>query len=521
MCVKRKCKNFDCFTHVCIIFASFSSGMCYTQALGMMSQAEDSKHLPMDIDSLSHPPPLESYADTASGSTAPSDVSLLNQAGESNHRPPQPPLEMYSPNDVLKHEHHDANSNSTVASINEHSDFGGAAPTNNATTPVSTTNISSPAKVTSQLREMLQNPGLPTKDNMRHHQPSTISSSVTGPPPPNFHGVISGMPAPVHNSNNQQIQQQQQQQQQTMQLCPHQNHNQPQMSPLQQTASSASKSEQEVYKFKNNIKHRFNADLRHHTASPTDSHNSDHVSLPDEDRTSDAPRNPTIASSNAPSTTNGHHHAEDGLSSNVQPAIHPRAFTEYHPPPTHSELSVKIPDRNVEDAGNSHWDSHVETGSSCGSNPSTPPAARSNGSSSGYSTSGEMPPVSKFRPPGHHSPATSPYSRSPDHVSNRSPSPPPGNPVSGVPIFALHPKGTFYIPLTMDANFLAPYLLGTDELSPVLHPVSICVNFSFCHSVKVEKMAGSHPSPCHYRSHTYLMDRYNDRYVYGDTRPRL
>lgn len=55
----------------------------------------------------------------------------------------------------------------------------------------------------------------------------------------------------------------------------------------------------------------------------------------------------------------------------------------------------------------------------------------------------------------------------------------------GIPIFALHAKGSFYIPLTLDHATLAPFLalLGitkTDENideKKVLHPVTISVNF--------------------------------------------
>ncbi|KAJ9587604.1 hypothetical protein L9F63_018986, partial [Diploptera punctata] len=61
------------------------------------------------------------------------------------------------------------------------------------------------------------------------------------------------------------------------------------------------------------------------------------------------------------------------------------------------------------------------------------------------------------------------------------------NPHYGVPIFALHAKGSFYIPLTLDSEILAPYLAAigfdinalqngnTDNV--VLHPVTISVNF--------------------------------------------
>lgn len=62
-----------------------------------------------------------------------------------------------------------------------------------------------------------------------------------------------------------------------------------------------------------------------------------------------------------------------------------------------------------------------------------------------------------------------------------SPSPPPTT-YPGVPIFALHSKGSFYIPLTIDHHVLAPFLadvanIDTNLSSIVLHPVTISVNF--------------------------------------------
>ncbi|XP_065336020.1 transcription factor cwo isoform X1 [Cloeon dipterum] len=47
----------------------------------------------------------------------------------------------------------------------------------------------------------------------------------------------------------------------------------------------------------------------------------------------------------------------------------------------------------------------------------------------------------------------------------------------GVPVFALHSKGAFYIPLTVDNELLAPYMSGFSENGHVLHPVTISVNF--------------------------------------------
>ncbi|XP_063226599.1 uncharacterized protein LOC134533165 isoform X2 [Bacillus rossius redtenbacheri] len=71
-------------------------------------------------------------------------------------------------------------------------------------------------------------------------------------------------------------------------------------------------------------------------------------------------------------------------------------------------------------------------------------------------------------------------------------SPPPAHrplpaPSYGVPIFALDLKGSYYVPLTLDVDVLAPYLaqLGFEQepggasgsVNAVLHPVTISVNF--------------------------------------------
>lgn len=65
----------------------------------------------------------------------------------------------------------------------------------------------------------------------------------------------------------------------------------------------------------------------------------------------------------------------------------------------------------------------------------------------------------------------------------------------GIPIFALHSKGSFYIPLTLDHSALTPFLsvLGITksqevEEKTVLHPVTISVNFQ-SHIVKDMKSA--------------------------------
>ncbi|XP_054162976.1 uncharacterized protein LOC128960857 isoform X2 [Oppia nitens] len=51
-----------------------------------------------------------------------------------------------------------------------------------------------------------------------------------------------------------------------------------------------------------------------------------------------------------------------------------------------------------------------------------------------------------------------------------------------VPIFALHPSGNYYLPLTLDAALIGPLISSkeTDLNSyPILHPINITVNFSY------------------------------------------
>lgn len=62
----------------------------------------------------------------------------------------------------------------------------------------------------------------------------------------------------------------------------------------------------------------------------------------------------------------------------------------------------------------------------------------------------------------------------------------------GVPIFALHDGGAFYIPLTVESSLLRPHLTFIPDTGPdtVLHPVTISVNFN--HS---QPPAWSHHSP--------------------------
>lgn len=340
----------------------------------------------------------------------------------------------------------------------------------------------SPAKVTSQLREMLQNPGVP-KDTSRCNN----NSNANSPSSPHHQPVTAVVPPTV-------------------------------------ISNDTLKTEDTCYKFKNNIKHRFNADLRYQTSSPTDSHFSDRMSLPDEDNNNNklhmsetSPLRPCLPVGGV----------EDRLKHNGGPPVlcssNSHAFSPYQPPPhVVSELTVKIPERTAPSEngilsssyGTQHWDSHAETASSCGSNPSPPPnTARSTGSSSGYSTNGENNSgPTKIKA---HSPALSPYSRTPDRLSNRSPSPVHlSNNPEGVPIFALHPSKTYYIPLTIEPSFVLPYMISADDLPPVLSPVSICVNFSG-RAVKIEKLNNG-PGLHTYRPQSnFIMDRFHDRYVNG------
>lgn len=51
---------------------------------------------------------------------------------------------------------------------------------------------------------------------------------------------------------------------------------------------------------------------------------------------------------------------------------------------------------------------------------------------------------------------------------------------AGIPIFALHTNGAYYVPLTVQQKTLLPFLTGLTEKPPhkaTLHPVTISVNF--------------------------------------------
>lgn len=58
------------------------------------------------------------------------------------------------------------------------------------------------------------------------------------------------------------------------------------------------------------------------------------------------------------------------------------------------------------------------------------------------------------------------------------PEAPPGSPAPpGVAAFALHPRGAFYIPVTLDPTLVGPAFACIDDSPSPLHPVSISVHF--------------------------------------------
>ncbi|RLU23265.1 hypothetical protein DMN91_003468 [Ooceraea biroi] len=72
---------------------------------------------------------------------------------------------------------------------------------------------------------------------------------------------------------------------------------------------------------------------------------------------------------------------------------------------------------------------------------------------------------------------------------------PPSSTSQGVPIFALHDAGSFYVPLTVEASLIRPHLSFIPDTGPdiVLHPVTISVNFN--HSTP--PAWSQHHSPTH------------------------
>lgn len=205
------------------------------------------------------------------------------------------------------------------------------------------------------------------------------------------------------------------------------------------TEQSAGSSVASLYKFKNNIKQRFTAE--HHiedNSSSSSRRHHDDPSIPLSAATNDYPVN------------------------NYSGGVKRKCYSV---DPVHEHISGNSTVTLSSMANVKRRDSET-----C-SIPSSPPS----------------PPMSKYPPP----------SPSPDLANTPPPPLPPplrslSNPSYGVPIFALHSKGSFYIPLTLDAEVLAPYMaaigLGSDvngvqngestvSSSVVLHPVTISVNF--------------------------------------------
>ncbi|XP_022255127.1 uncharacterized protein LOC106470782 isoform X3 [Limulus polyphemus] len=296
---------------------------------------------------------------------------------------------------------------------------------------------------TSQLREMLQNPGLPIR---RFCSNSTNSNINT-----NTNSIYTSHPFPSFDSS-----------------FPHP----PQFSP--------SAFHKEVYKFKKNIKERFTADQQQHITpvvmkrKTNDTRCFDNLKYPQHNGSSPC-----------------------GVRNSSLSPVVPAGYLPF--PLTHSplnlhnsELMVKLPDKSSPEGGLTtagQWDNTIDSVSSNSSNssssrfnPSPSSAVQSTGSSSGYSTNSDA---------ASYTPKQDLNTHYKDNIDTRVRSPSPHLPSwsPGVPIFALHPKGTFYVPLTIDAELLAPFVSGLDNAIPVLHPVSISVNFSFSRSVKgPEKM---------------------------------
>lgn len=116
----------------------------------------------------------------------------------------------------------------------------------------------------------------------------------------------------------------------------------------------------------------------------------------------------------------------------------------------------------------------------------------SNHSTHSHST----PPTTICRPPNYKFKSSIKQRFSAERVKSSSP-PMPNleKPSHGVPIFALHDAGSFYVPLTVEASLIRPYLSFIPDTGPdtVLHPVTISVNFNHSTSITWSQ----HHSPIH------------------------
>ena len=75
-----------------------------------------------------------------------------------------------------------------------------------------------------------------------------------------------------------------------------------------------------------------------------------------------------------------------------------------------------------------------------------------------------------------------------------------------VPIFALHPKGSHYIPLSVTEEVIQPYLHLFDqgsELPLMLHPITISVNF--CGPIRIAAGVRSHATHLSHRTSQGLL----------------
>ncbi|OQR80361.1 hypothetical protein BIW11_05108 [Tropilaelaps mercedesae] len=270
---------------------------------------------------------------------------------------------------------------------------------------------------------------------------------------------------------------------------------------LQQQPSGATNPNEEVYNFKKNIKERFQSNLRLFSASPTDSidgEDSKCFTGHEERRYSHSQVQGPVASPRSPASFSRHTVSAPPMGQVV----------DAEPASPVTDLSVSV-EKNVRQSRESRecrelressreyrdgpvvkWEptmtmSQLDSSNSAGSPPgSNNLSSRSSASSSGYSSNGSTGEI------GARLPATSPPPPAPpglvqalvgSTVANGSinASTAPNLCSAGVPIFALHPKRAFYIPLTMEPSLLTPFLQADDEAgSPILHPVSISVNFN-------------------------------------------
>ncbi|KAG7212134.1 hypothetical protein KM043_012480 [Ampulex compressa] len=111
-----------------------------------------------------------------------------------------------------------------------------------------------------------------------------------------------------------------------------------------------------------------------------------------------------------------------------------------------------------------------------------PPPAIVSDDSNHSTHSHSTPPVTICRPPNYKFKSSIKQRFSAERIKS---SPPPIASLEkpsthGVPIFALHDGGAFYIPLTVEASLLRPHLTFIPDTGPdtVLHPVTISVNFN-------------------------------------------